>query len=232
MPDRIAAHKRRVMASSWAYHTSHVVLDDGFSAAFWRSVGAFQNNYLRDLAKITGDMSPLGHVVAAQHVGARYNWDVRPCLPPNTTYRVNTNKDYLVYSQHPYRRAKYGNYPASCPDDANSSQVNWPGVVAPRSTAHVWGRSDLMDEYSLLPPYHAALHVIIASLPHFRQSFLSDEYRPYNNESMKIMLSTEIILYLYNDIQSNPWRKPLFSVWHIIQYNKSNYTIPNHEMKS
>ena len=38
------------------------------SAAFWRSSGVFQRNYLCDLAPIDGAMATLGPVVGAQHV--------------------------------------------------------------------------------------------------------------------------------------------------------------------
>ena len=61
------AHELRALASSWAY-TYHIALEDVLSAAFWRSSGVFQRNYLQALAPMAGAMSMLGPVFAAQHI--------------------------------------------------------------------------------------------------------------------------------------------------------------------
>ena len=65
--DRVTTHEVRALSASWAYNFQ-VALRDILSAAFWRSSGAFQNSYLRDMAFIAEGMSTLGPVVVAQHV--------------------------------------------------------------------------------------------------------------------------------------------------------------------
>ena len=86
----VIAHEVRTISASWAY-LNQIPWDDILSVAFWRSQGAFQRCYLRDLAHSSGKISILGPVMEAQAMVQPISTRVHVLLPPPNPVRSNTN---------------------------------------------------------------------------------------------------------------------------------------------